>query len=128
LSVVFRVPKKGKKKCGKCTTSKCSKPKKTKKKKTKPKPKIGAVMDPTVDYYDRMDYVRRRTAWRWRMAPFIKEKNKTQCGSCQMNGRCHRVPLDEKITAKIGQGEECPDYKSMWEKIIGDSEPYDWGF
>ncbi len=83
---------------------------------------------PTYPWWERERYIKRRTSWMWRLKPFLDEKNKVQCGSCQMNGRCHRVPLDEEITADIASGKECKDYKSMWKAIVGDQEEYDWGF
>lgn len=110
---------------------------KGRKRKTKAKPKkpvdqrtISAKMEDEMKdaWWERDAYVKRRTGWMWRLKPYLEKKNEAQCGSCQMTGRCHRIPLDEKITAKIAAGKECPDYKSMWKKILGKDEEYDWGF
>lgn len=79
-------------------------------------------------YWQRERWIKNRTAWMWRLKPFLQKKNEAQCSSCQMAGRCNRIPLDESITTKIAKGKECPDYKSMWNAIVGDQEAYDWGF
>lgn len=105
------------------------KPKRKKRKrKTKPKPKIGEFMDPTEDFGKRERYIARRTNWMWRLAPYIKKMNETQCASCQMGHRCNRIPCNERITGMILAGKECPDHRSMWKKILGNDEEYDWGF
>lgn len=102
--------------------------KKPKKKKQPAEEKNYAKIKPTQDYWFREGYVKRRTNWMWRLAPWLRAKCE-QCKSCQMGHRCNRIPCDEQITAKVAKGEECPDYKSVWKKIMGgDEEPYDWGF
>lgn len=110
---------------------------KGRKRKTKAKPKkpvddrtISAKMENQFKspWWERERFVKRRTNWMWRLRPFLMKKNEAQCNSCQMSGRCHRIPLNERITAKVAAGKECPDYKSMWKAILGDDEPYDWGF
>ena len=85
-------------------------------------------MEATTPYWERQGYQTRVTQWYWRLRPFVQEKCKDQCGTCQMNGRCNRIPLDKKITATILAGEECPDHKSVWKGILGKEEKYDWGF
>lgn len=114
--------------CKPCKTS-CKKPKKRKRaKKEKPEaPKMGAKMDPTSAWWVKDKYIRRRTNWMWRLRPYVRSKGK-QCDICNSNIKCHKIPLDEGITSKILRGEECPDFKSMWDKILGDDEPHDWGF
>jgi len=122
MTVVFKVPVKPKPK----TTRKRRK-RKTKEK--PPKPMIGAVMDPTQDFFQRERVMKRVTLWKWRMAKFIRDMNKEQCGSCQMNSRCNRVPLDSKTTRRIISGKKCEDHRSVWKKIIGNEEDkHDWGF
>jgi len=97
----------------------------------KPKKKRGRKknppLEPTEDFWAREDYIKRRTHWMWRLRPFLV-KNNEQCKSCQMAGRCNRVPCNEEVTAKIAAGKECPDYKSLWKRILGKEEEYDWGF
>lgn len=86
------------------------------------------VSRPTTAWWTREPWLKRRTNWLWRLRPFLVKKNEAECGSCQMNGRCNRIPLNEPITAKIAKGKGCSDYKSMWKKILGKDEEYDWGF
>lgn len=96
-----------------------------KKKRTK---KNKGRMEPTRDFWSREGYIKRRTNWLWRLKPFVEKMNEAQCGSCQMKGRCNRVPLDEVIMGKIINGEGCPDHKSLWKGILGKDDEYDWGF
>jgi len=78
---------------------------------------------------ERLDLLKRITYWRDRIGPFVKDKVLGQCESCQMVNRCHRIPVNWGITEEILRTGKCPDYKSMWKKILGkDEEPYDWGF
>lgn len=90
-------------------------------------PKMGAVMDPSRAWWTQERYVKRRTAWMWRLRPFLRDKSE-QCNTCVFKNKCHRIPLNERLTAKIAQGKKCPDYKSIWKKILTDDEPHDWGF
>lgn len=109
----------------KCKT--CKTPCPTKKsKKTKKKAKDN-LREPSYSWWTHEDYVKRRTNWLWRLRPFLVE-NSEQCSTCTWKARCHRVPLNEDITSKIANGKSCPDYKSMWKKILGDDEEHDWGF
>lgn len=101
--------------------------KESKKKSKKRKRKTYAELEPTTDYWSRMDYVKSRTNWMFRLSPWLKERSE-QCKTCQMGYRCNRIPLNERITARIAEGKECPDYKSVWNRIVGGKEEYDWGF
>ena len=93
-------------------------------------PKERQVMQGTgMPEWERIRYVERIARWRNRLAPYAKKLNEAQCGSCQMSGRCHRIPANYEITDIILSGKPCPDYRSMWKQICGkDEEPYDWGF
>jgi len=75
----------------------------------------------------REDYVKRITNWLWRMRPFIVSKC-GECQTCELVSRCHRIPTNSRITIKIIETGHCPDYKSVWKKILGDGKKYDWGF
>lgn len=77
--------------------------------------------------WERERWLKRREAWSWRMVPFIKNLIAEKCGTCQFNGRCHRIPLDSKIVAEAVTKHECSDYKSVWKQILTD-EKYEWGF
>jgi len=102
-----------------------------KRKATKPKAPVKPKderMEATEDPYKRERFFTRRTLWLWRLRPFLLEKNKDQCGTCQMNGRCNRIPLNAEITNSIAAGKGCPDHKSVWKQILGKDEEYDWGF
>lgn len=116
-------------KCKKCKTSgpiiKAGSKKKTKKEKEKPK--MGAKMDPTTAWWVRDGWIKRRTNWMWRLRDFVIEGSE-QCNTCAEKIKCHRIPLDEGITTKVLKGEDCPAYKSMWNKILGEEEEHDWGF
>ena len=121
MTVRISVPK-----CKSCNSK--PKAKKTKKvEEVKEKLKMGAKMDPTTAWWVRDRYIRRRTNWMWRLRDHIV-KDCEQCNTCAEKRKCHRIPLDEEITTKILKGEECPAYKSMWNKILGKDEPHDWGF
>lgn len=115
------------KKCGPCQKTCKSKKKSKKKTKKKEGPKMGAYMDPTTAWWDHEGYIKRRTAWMWRLRPYVM-KNVEQCDSCTRKTQCHKIPLDERCTAKMLEGGECKDYKSMWKKILGDDKEHDWGF
>lgn len=114
----------------KCPSScpSCSTKQKKKRKKAKPVKKPEYDPNPTHDPWERERYLTRRTNWMWRLRPFLKEKNKKQCGTCEFGGRCHRIPSNERITAKIAAGKKCKDYKSVWKKILSDEKKFDWGF
>lgn len=112
------------KKCKSCKTP-CSP--KTESKKKQKAPKMGAYMDPSYAWWDREDFIKRRIKWMWRLRPYVLEHNE-QCDSCTRKAFCHKIPLDERCTVKMLNGEECKDYKSMWKKILGDDKEHDWGF
>lgn len=88
---------------------------------------MGAHMDPTRAWWSHERYIRRRTSWMWRLRPYAQSKSEL-CDSCTHKASCHRIPLNERLTAKILDGVECPDYKSMWKRILGDDTEHDWGF
>jgi len=56
--------------------------------------------------------------WRRRIAHDIKPH---YCGACVFGCRCERLLANERIFAAIMRGEVCPDLRSYWEKILGDS-------
>lgn len=91
------------------------------------KPSLPPESQPTTAWWTREDYVKRRTHWMWRLRPYILKKYE-DCKVCEFNSRCHRVPCNEPITSQILKGKKCPDFKSVWNKILGDGKKYDWGF
>jgi len=97
------------------------------KKPKKAEKKSPESLEPTEAFWTREDYVKRRTRWVWRLGIFVKKKYCEICKSCQYQDRCHRVPLNERIMAKLILTGKCPDYKTIWKTILED-EPYDWGF
>lgn len=101
--------------------------KKKKKRKKKKKSKEETEDNQGWAWVDRQKYVERRTSWMWRLRPYLKERH-IECKTCMFNSRCQRIPVNEKITAGIAKGKKCPDYKSVWKKILNEEESYDWGF
>lgn len=119
---------KSKKKLKKCTQNTKKKSKQRSKQGSKEEAKPSYDPNPTYDLWARQDYIKRRTNWMWRLRPFLIEKNKKECGTCEFGGRCHRIPTNEKITKQIAKGKGCPDFKSVWKKILSDKGKFDWGF
>lgn len=101
--------------------------KKKSKKVSLEKEKSYSTIPPSEDFIAREGYFRRRTHWMWRLRPYLLKKYE-KCKVCLFGQRCHRVPLNERVTAKIAAGKECPDFKSVWKTILSDEKPYDWGF
>ena len=122
MTVTIGLPK-----CGSCKPPKKTKEAKEKIKEKPKGPKMGAKMDPTTAWWVRDGWIKRRTNWMWRLRDFIIEGSE-QCNTCAEKIKCHRIPLDEAITTKILKGEDCPAYKSMWNKILGEEKEHDWGF
>lgn len=92
-------------------------------------PNTRPELERTEAAWSREALVRKIAAWEWRLAPYARGQIQDQCGACQMNGRCNRIPLNPEITAKALQRKQCPDQKSMWKQILDkEAKPYDWGF
>jgi len=101
------------------------------KKQPPPQPEVKSIDETVVEtqgaWWAREDYVKRRTNWMWRLRPYVLAKC-VECQTCEFAGRCLRIPTNERITGKILKDGHCPDYKTVWKKILGDGEKYDWKF
>lgn len=66
------------------------------------------------DFRKWSDITLSRIRWRRRLA---KEIRPFYCEMCNIKEVCRRVEVNERIQNLILRGEDCPDYKGIWEFI-----------